>query len=100
MSSETFQKRKAALDGSETVRCVADDILVRGVGADEEEAQRNHDYNLERLLVRCRKLGIRLKDRKTELKRDNMVFLGHQLSNDGLNLDTEKVKAIQDMPQP
>lgn len=80
VSNKIFQKcLLAALGGLENVHCIVDNILACGLGVEEDEAQCNHDYNLERLLVRCRELGIKLNDKKTELKRDNIVLLGHQL---------------------
>ena len=40
----------ATLQGLPGVEVIADDILVFGSGATEEEGQRNHDANLDRLL--------------------------------------------------
>ena len=55
VSSEIFQKKLiAALDGIEGVICVADDILLYGVGEDEEKAKEDHNKKLEILMERCK----------------------------------------------
>ncbi|XP_042148029.1 uncharacterized protein K02A2.6-like [Ixodes scapularis] len=101
VSSEIFQKRlQSALDGLDGVLCVADDILVFGVGEAESEARQDHDKKLESLLQRCEKIGVRLNRDKTELHCSSMTFLGHLLTREGLRVDPEKVRAIQEMPPP
>ena len=61
VSSEIFQKRlQMALDGIEGVTCVADDILVYGIGDNYEEALKDHDSKLHNLLRRCKSKGIKL----------------------------------------
>ena len=48
---EEFQRRMhATLQGLPGVEVIADDILVFGSGATDEECQRNHDANLDCLL--------------------------------------------------
>ncbi|XP_040356411.1 uncharacterized protein K02A2.6-like [Ixodes scapularis] len=101
VSSEIFQKRlQSALDGLSGVLCVADDILVYGIGETDAEARSDHDKKLENLLQRCQKIGVRLNRDKTELHRTSTTFLGHLLTKDGLRVDPEKVRAIQEMPPP
>ncbi|KAL9976590.1 hypothetical protein ACROYT_G013911 [Oculina patagonica] len=78
---EEFQRRlDQALTGLEGCKAIADDILVFGCGATDEEATRDHDKNLTGLLERCRDKGIKL--------------------NNGLKPDAEKVKAIREMTVP
>uniref|UniRef100_A0A0K8RDY6 Putative gypsy nogag n=1 Tax=Ixodes ricinus TaxID=34613 RepID=A0A0K8RDY6_IXORI len=98
VSSEIFQKRlQSALDGLRGVLCVADDILVYGIGETDAEARSDHDKKLESLLQRCQKIGVRLYRDKTELHRSSTTFLGHLLTKDGLCVDPEKVRAIQEI---
>ena len=76
VSSEIFQKRLfVALEGLEGVVCVADDILVYGVGGDEQQAIEDHDKKLQSLLVRCSAQGLRLNNEKTELRKDEISFV-------------------------
>ena len=69
VSSEIFQKRvNQALEGLSGVLDIADDILVYGVGNNEQEATADHNRNLEALLRRCRERNIALDRDKLKLK--------------------------------
>ena len=58
---ECFQcKLDQNLEGLEGIYKVADDILITGRGACKEEAVRNHDANLLKLLERCRERNLKL----------------------------------------
>ena len=101
VSSEIFQKRvNQALEGLDGVLDIVDDILIYGKGSTEEEANADHDRNLEALLQRCRERGIALNKDKLCLRRNEVPFMGHVLTNQGLKIDPEKVEAIQNMPKP
>ena len=101
VSSEIFQKRlQQALEGLEGIECVADDIILYGVGETKEEADKNHDMRLKALLQRCREQGIKLNRNKSVVKTTNMTFLGHTVTYQGLKLDPKKVQAILEMPTP
>ena len=61
VSSEIFQKRLLqALEGLVGIACIADDILIYGVGDTLDEATKDHDKNLTSLLKRCEEKSIRL----------------------------------------
>ena len=101
VSSEIFQKKlQQALEGLEGVECVADDIILFGVGDTKEEAEENHDTRLKALLQRCREQGIKLNSKKSVVKTTSMTFLGHIVTDQGLKLDPKKVQAILEMPKP
>ena len=101
VSSEIFQKRLiVALEGLDGVVCVADDILVYGVGDNEQQATLDHDEKLRKLMTRCSERGIRLNNEKTEMRKNEIRFLGHRISKDGLKPDPDKVKAIVNMKPP
>ena len=101
VSSEIFQKRLLAAVGDvRGVVCIADDLVVYGVGATQEEAVRDHDCKLRSLLSRCRETGIRLNPDKLRLRQPSVVFLGHVVSQQGLNVDPDKVRAVREMPPP
>ena len=86
-----------ALEGLDGVVCVADDILVYGVGDNEQQATLDHDEKLRKLMTRCSERGIRLNNEKTEMRKNEIRFLGHRISKDGLKPDPDKVKAIVNM---
>ena len=101
VSSEIFQKKLiAALDGIEGVICVADDILLYGVGEDEEKAKEDHNKKLEILMERCKHHGIRLNKAKTEMMKKEIIFLGHKITNRGVEADPSKIESIAMMRAP
>lgn len=101
VSSEIFQKRiNQAQDGLNGVLNIADDILVYSVGNTIEEANANHIRNLEALLKRCRERNIALNREKLKLQRKEASFMGHVLTSNGVKMDPDIAKAVQDMPRP
>ena len=69
VSVEIFQKRvNQALDGLDGTLNIADDILLYGVGKTKEEAEKDRDTKLARLLERCKQTGIALNPDKLKLK--------------------------------
>ena len=98
-ATEIFQKKlQQAIEGLEGVHCVADDIMLYGVGCTDDAA--DHDTKLHALLQQCRDVGIRLNKSKIKLRQKSLTFLGHQITDKGLKPDPEKVKAIEAMPPP
>ena len=74
--------------------CIADDVIIHGKN-DEE-----HDLNIKIFLDKCKTSGIQLNKAKFEHKVSSLTFMGHKVTKDGLQVDTEKVKAIQKFPEP
>lgn len=101
VSSEMFQKKlHLAIGDLEGILCVADDLMLYGVGDTDEEALVDHDRKLDALLKRCSSVGIRLNKAKVKLRQTSAPFLGHLVTNKGLLPDPEKVKAVKEMPAP
>jgi len=101
VSSEIFQRRlHEAIGDLPGVICVADDIVVTGCGDTKDQANKDHDKNLEALKKRCKLRNINLNDAKTVLKQNEITFLGHTISASGIKADKGKVRAIRDMPAP
>ena len=101
LAPEEFEcKLHEKLDGLPGVEVIRDDILVMGYGENEDEANQNHDENLIRLLEQARKANLRLNSSKMNLRKSEVKFMGHLITNDGLKPDPEKVKAVQEMPRP
>ena len=98
---EEFQRRlDQALVGLNGCKAIADDILVFGCGANDDEAVRDHDKKLVALLQRCRDKGVKLNREKLQLRLKEVAYMGHVLTAEGLQPDPEKVKAIKEMPTP
>ena len=70
------------------------DILVTGK-SDEE-----HLETLEKVLVRLEESGLKLKKSKCSLMVPSMTYLGHKIDMDGIHPLTEKVRAVQEAPEP
>ena len=61
------------------------------------------DTHLERLaevLDRLRSAGLKLKPSKCELLKTHVKYLGHVVSADGVATDPEKVKDVEEWPEP
>ena len=82
------------------VEILRDDILVAGYGDTQEEAEDNHDQNLRKLLDRARKVNLKLNSKKMNLKKQQVKFMGHVITKDGLKPDPDKVKAVKNMCKP
>ena len=98
---EIFQmKLDQNLEGLKGVFKIADDILITGQGETEREADEDHDRNLKSLLDRCRERNIKLDKKKFTFECDDVQFIGHRLTKEGLEPDPAKVKAILSMKKP
>lgn len=82
------------LQGLPHVCVYLDDILV--TGATEEE----HLQNLDAVLTRLEKAGIRLKRNKCEFLLPAVEYLGHRITAQGLQPTDDKSQAIRDAPTP
>ncbi|GFN74652.1 Pol polyprotein [Plakobranchus ocellatus] len=59
-----------------------------------------HDERLRKVLNRCRKINLTLNEKKCHINKEEITYLGHKLTQDGVQPDKEKVKAITAMPPP
>ena len=101
VSSEIFQKRLInALSDLPGVICVADDLVVIGCGETIAQAQADHDEKLQLLQTRCQERNIRLNEDKAEMKREEITFMGHRLTQCGIEVDPANIKAITEMVAP
>ena len=71
-----------------------DDILI--TGTTEEE----HLQNIDKVLTRLGEEGLTLKKGKCQFLLDKVEYLGHSISEDGLQPTENKVRAIREAPAP
>ena len=97
---EEYQRRQnEALAGLNGVEVIADDILCYGSG-DMEDALKDHDSNLLNLLDRARSMNLKLNKKKLKSRLDQVTYMGHSFTSEGLRPDPMKVEAIVSMPRP
>jgi hypothetical protein len=84
-ASEVFQKRMCRLlEGLDGTMCLIDDILIFG------KDQAEHDQRLEAVLQRLRDAHVTLND-KCEFSKQELKYVGHIISADGIRPDPEKI---------
>ena len=71
-----------------------DDIVVVG------DSFENHLYNLVGVLKRLREAGLKVKPSKCNLRQEEVQYLGHMVSAEGISTDPTKVEAICNWPTP
>ena len=86
--------------GLKGIEDIVDDILCVGEGSNYESAVKDHDRNLIVLLERCRERNIKLNPKKLQLRKQEVSYIGHVQTPDGLKPYPNKVKAIGAMPTP
>ncbi|KAI4887128.1 hypothetical protein NFI96_019030, partial [Prochilodus magdalenae] len=98
---EVFQRKLTqALEDLPGLYIIADDVLITGQGETQDMAQKDHDEKLRLFLTRCRQKNIKLNADKLKLRKKEATYIGHLLTADGLRIDPEKVRAIEQMPKP
>ena len=69
-------------------------------GDTKEEADIYHDRNLVSLLEKCSTHNLRLSGKKLQFKPPSVTFMGHKLTDEGVESDPSKVVIITQMPMP
>ena len=101
VASEIFQKKlNQALDRLDGVLTVHDDMVIYGVGETEEEATHDHNKKLKQFLQRFTDRSVKQNKKKLKLKCEEITYLGHLITKDGLKPDPEKIQAVQQIPKP
>ena len=95
IASEVFQQKlEAVLEGLEGVANSQDDMIVWGKDKSE------HDCRLKKVLETVYNSGFRLNKDKCKFGVNDLIFLGHRITDKGIFADPEKIKAIKDMETP
>ncbi len=71
-----------------------DDVLITGTSKD------NHLQNVDRVMSRMEPAGVILKESKRVFLAPSVEYLGHVIDEDGLHPSNEKIRAIQEAPEP
>jgi hypothetical protein len=82
------------LQGLEGTQCYWDDILITGKTAEE------HQKNLENVLARLKKFGLRANRDKCKFFQTSVSYLGYVLDKNGLNQVPFKIRAVEQAPHP
>ena len=86
----TMDQMVEDLDG---VEVIMDDVIIAG---DES----THDERLQKFLERASEKGLKLNKAKCRIRQKEVPYVGHLLNAEGLKIDPQKIKAIQEMPEP
>ena len=93
--SEVFQGTVSnILCGIENAENSQDDIIVWG------KDMHSHNETLTNVFEKIRSHGLKLNKSKCQIAVNELVFLGHVISRDGIKADPKKVHAISNLPQP
>lgn len=93
-ASEVFQHSMEQLFSGFPCAIIVDDIIVGGRNTAE------HDINLQRVLNRAREVKLKLNPAKCKFRLDQVSYVGHIFTSEGLKADPSKTKAISEMPAP
>lgn len=89
-----------AFAGLNGVEGIADDILCYGSGETIEDALVDHDSNLLSSLDHACSVNLKLNEKKLRLRLDQVPYIGHLFTSEGLRPDPLKVEAIVNVPRP
>ena len=96
-SASTFQRTmEMALQGLKWITCLIyiDDIIVFGRTFEE------HVQRIEQVFERIREAGLKLKPTKCNMFEQEVIFLGHVVSGEGVRPSPVNITKILDWPEP
>ena len=76
------------IEGLTGVEVIADDFVIVGFGNTSAEWQTDHDRNVRAFLDRCRERNLKLNKKKARLRQQEVPFIGHILTPEGLKPDS------------
>ena len=65
-----------------------------------EDASVDYDRNLVRLLDKCSDYDLHLSAKKLQFKATSVTFMGHRLTDKGLEPDPARISATMEMSRP
>ena len=95
-AGDIFQRcMRDILEGIDGVVCHMDDLLIYSTTSKLE-----HDERVRKVLDRLKLAGMTLNQKKCKFSQTSLTFLGHLVSVDGIRADPDRVKDLQDLPDP
>ncbi len=92
---EIFQRiMDSMLEGIEGCRAIMDDILIAAKTPIE------HDRILSNVAERAKSWNLKLNFDKCQIRKSEVLYVGHLVTAQGLKPDPAKVRAVQEMPAP
>ena len=92
---EVYQRAMDEMpQGIDHAYAIMDDILVAGRDIS------HHDSVLEKVLYRAKSYNLKLNFDKVRVRKQQVPYVGHIISAEGLKPDPEKVRAMKEMPPP
>ena len=89
-AQEVFHKRVSqSFDGIQQVETDIDDILIWG------QKDEDHDFQLIRCLEKAQMIGITMNINKCQFKAEELVYLVHKLTSNGVEPDEEKITSFK-----
>jgi len=93
-------RQPEALAGLKGICNIVDDVLIYGCEETKEEAEKDHDENLYNFLLRIQQVKLKLNPTKWRFKKQKVIFMGFQLSPEGVSPVPSMVEAIVVMHKP
>lgn len=73
---------------------IADDVIIYG------SSEKEHDHNLINFMNIAKQHGLTLNSQKCSIKQPEISFFGNVYTNKGMKPDPQKIKDLQQMPEP
>lgn len=93
-ASEGFQRTMEQLFTGYPCSVIINDIIIGG------SDMAVHDANLKKVLDRAREVNLKLNREKCKFRLDQVGYIGHIFTSQGLKADPSKTAAITNMPVP
>ena len=82
------------LENIDGARAIMDDILIAG------KTPQEHDRIMRKVVERATEWNLKLNFDKCQVKQPRVTYVGHLVTDQGLQPDPEKVRAVRSMPVP
>ena len=91
-ASELYQSKMCEIiEDIEGAEVIMDDILIWGRTLEE------HDRRLKQVLDKARKYNLKHSKNKCKFRKKEVTYVGHVLSDKGVRIDYEKLRAVEQM---
>lgn len=101
VSSEIFQRKlNEDQEGLEGTFTIIDDIIIASQGKTNEEALKDNNLKLQKVIERCTERNVIFNSDKMVKGLKEISFHGHTVTNEGIKADPKKVAALLEMTKP